>query len=156
MAACDFRVIFGLPLCADSGCGLVYARQDPSAGMAMEAPERRRHKRFDMTSRDCRLALVSNTSAGLGIESCVLINLSYGGMCFRTAQVLQERDECQFLMDLKVPRECLALVRARICWMGPQGGQERMLGAEFLESTLGWVGPEENLRRPWGKRWKVG
>lgn len=110
----------------------------------MDAPERRRHKRFDMTSRESRLALISNTSAGLGIENCVLLNLSYGGMCFRMSGVLQERDECQFLMDLKVPRECLALVRARICWVQAQAGQEKMLGAEFLESTLGWVGPEEN------------
>ncbi len=108
------------------------------------APERRRHKRFDMSSRECRLGLLLETGGGLETENCVLLNLSFGGMCFRSPQSVQEQEECQFLMDLKLPGRRLALVKARICWVQPLETQERMLGAEFLESTLGWLGPEEN------------
>jgi len=107
-------------------------------------PERRRQKRFDMTSRECRLGLLRETSGGLQTENCVLLNLSFGGMCFRTPQSLQELEECQFFIDLKLPGRRLALVKARICWVRLLETQERMLGAEFLESTLGWLGPEEN------------
>ena len=110
------------------------------------APDRRHHKRFDMTSKASTLALVRETSRGLEVVNCTLVNLSFGGMCFRAPWPVREREECQFLLDLKLQARRLALVKARICWVkdNDREPENRVSGAVFLESSLGWTGPEES------------
>ena len=108
------------------------------------APDRRHHKRFDMTSKPNTLALVRETNRGLELVNCTLVNLSYGGLCFRAPWPVREQEECQFLLDLKLQTKRLALVKARICWVKDLEPEDHVSGAVFLESTLGWTGPEES------------
>jgi len=107
--------------------------------------ERRRHKRFDMTSRECKLYLIRQAGGALQHEDCTLLNLCYGGMRFRACGPLRPGEECQFLIDLKTPVRGSVFVKARIRWARPfDRHPEQELGAVFVESSKGWLGPEEN------------
>ncbi len=106
--------------------------------------ERRGHKRFDMTEREGKLALVRETAGGVEQEDCTLLNLSYGGMCFRARRLVQEGEQCRFFIDLPSPLRGSLLVKAQIRWVRPFEPESWNSGAEFLESSRGWLGPEEN------------
>ena len=106
-------------------------------------PDRRDHKRFDMGARECRLCWIRESGSGFDLANCTLVNLSYGGMCFRAPTALREQEEHQFLLDLKLHTKRLALVRVRICWVEQKAPAEWVSGAVFTESSMGWTGPEE-------------
>ena len=107
------------------------------------ASERRRHKRFDMTSGGSKLTFVRETSEGLEQENCTLLNLSYSGMCFRACRLMQEGEQCGFLIYLPSPMHGWVLVKALIRWVQVLQTDHCNFGAAFLESSRGWLGPEE-------------
>lgn len=104
--------------------------------------DRRRHRRFDATSVGGRLAVVLQGDAELAVEPCTLVNVSYGGMCFRAPLALEDGSEHRFLLDLKQPFDDMVMVRARVRWADPGESNERTFGAEFIESSKGWLGPD--------------
>jgi hypothetical protein len=109
----------------------------------MTAPDRRRHKRFEITSRERRLALVEDSGSEEEREQCALLNVSYGGISFRASRELQEEAIHQFFIEMPLPIGSV-LVKARICWVLRSDSQGYDLGAEFLESSKGWLGPVED------------
>jgi len=95
-----------------------------------------------MTARGGKLLLVRETEAGLEEEDCTLLNLSYGGMCFRAGRLLQEGEQCGGLVYLPPPLHGWVLVKASIRWIRPLEADCWNLGAVFLESSRGWLGPD--------------
>jgi len=97
-----------------------------------------------MTLEDSTLWLLTETGARLDYEAFTLVNLSFGGMCVRTSARLQKGDERRFMIGLPSPLGSSVAVKARICWESPSGVGKRHLGAEFVESSIGWLGSDEN------------
>jgi hypothetical protein len=114
------------------------------ASAMMTAPDRRRHKRFEITSRERRLALVEDSGSEEEREQCALLNVSYGGISFRASRALQEGAIHKFFIEMPLPIGFSVLVKARICWVRRSDSQGYDLGAEFLESSKGWLGPVED------------
>lgn len=74
---------------------------------------------------------------------CTLRDISFGGFGFESNVFLAEDKTCQFLIDLRVSGLGPTRVKARIRWARP--AEDRyFMGAEFLESSQGWFGPEED------------
>ena len=107
------------------------------------ASDRRRHKRFEITSREHGLALVTDDGSEEEREPWALLNISYGGIRFRAARALQEGAVHRFFIEIPLPIGFAVLVKARICWVRRSDSQGYDLGAEFLESSKGWLGPED-------------
>ena len=61
--------------------------------------ERRHFKRFEMTTRDCRLTLIRRRGGERERQSCILVNLSYAGfrfqgpLAFRNGEMVVEAGE---------------------------------------------------------------
>jgi c-di-GMP-binding flagellar brake protein YcgR len=111
-----------------------------------EAPvaggERRRYPRHLAPGLKCEAAWLGE--AERTDDPVELLNISTGGMCFRTRRPIQEGQ--QVWLELRLPSPMgLALVRCVVRWVQADvlPGAHRV-GVEFLESTKGWVGPEEN------------
>jgi hypothetical protein len=105
--------------------------------------DRRRHRRFATTPTDAAVALVRRTGAALEVDRCRLCNVSYGGMCLSVLQKLREDAEYPFLIGLGAPFHDLVLVKARVLWSAPEEAGGVRLGVEFVESSKGWLGPDE-------------
>jgi hypothetical protein len=106
-------------------------------------PERRRHQRYDMTNLNCKLAWIRPGPNGMA-QSCILLNCSYGGFAFRTNVAVREEEDCHFSIDWQQPCLGVATVRARIRWVQECAAGDYIAGAEFLESSKAWLGPEES------------
>jgi hypothetical protein len=106
--------------------------------------ERRHHKRFDTVCIPGSLSVVGEGQSGLTLHDGVLINLSYGGVCFRTSLPLAKNDIVRCLLDLKDPFNELVFVKARVLWTKRDEHAESLSGAVFLESSKGWFGPEDD------------
>ena len=106
-------------------------------------PDRRRHRRFDMAGHGGKAVLVRRTDDQPELEECALMDLSYGGMRFRTHRPLRVGEAYEFLIGLEEPLMS-AVVNARIRWVEPRAPLDWHLGAEFLESSTGWLGPEDD------------
>jgi hypothetical protein len=78
------------------------------------------------------------------VEECPLVNLSYGGICFRTRSALKQHGTQRLLIDVKAPFQDTARARIRIRWIRPVDSQEITVGAVFVESSKGWLGPEDD------------
>jgi len=115
------------------------------ASAMMQAPDRRRHRRFEITSREHGLALVEDLEGKNEREQCALLNISYGGISFRASRALHEGATRKCFIEMPLPIGFSVLVKARICWIRRSASQGYDLGAEFLESSKGWLGPEEDL-----------
>jgi len=61
-----------------------------------------------------------------------------GGHEFREGEVHS------FLIDMPKPLQGVASVKAQIRWVRPREAHSSELGAMFLESSKGWLGPDEN------------
>lgn len=105
--------------------------------------ERRRSKRFRNDAISANVSLLDREA--LKTEPCTLVNISFGGMCLRTRLNLEPGGEYAFLLDLRAPFNDLVMVKARVSWARAvqQGQQDCVAGAEFTESSKGWLGPEE-------------
>ena len=105
--------------------------------------DRRRHRRFLAGLVDARAAAVELGQSDIQVRACSLSNLSYGGMCFSTDAPLVQGAEQHFLIHLPAPIGDLVLVKARLVWTGIDEAGRQQAGAEFLESSKGWLGPDE-------------
>lgn len=106
------------------------------------AEDRRRFKRFEIASSDPNKPLLLEGSEDM-VKECEVLNLSYGGACFRASTRPEEGAIRQFRIDLASPAGFTVDVKARICWVRHFESQGYFLGAEFLESSKGWLGPED-------------
>lgn len=111
---------------------------------ALVVADRRHHRRFDTHTLAATLAMVRAGSAGVELEPCTLLNLGYGGMSFRLPRAPSKHQNYWFLIDLAEPFDQLVLVRARVCWVRPAGSVASEAGAVFVESSKGWLGPEDD------------
>jgi hypothetical protein len=107
------------------------------------ASDRGRYKRFEIKSRGHGLALVTDSGSKEEREPCALLNVSYGGMRFRASRALQEGAIHRFFIEMPLPIGFAVLVKARMRWVRRSDSQGYELGAEFLESSKGWLGPED-------------
>ena len=103
--------------------------------------DRRRHTRFDMSSAPSQLWFLTAGSDD-SAESCRLLNLSFGGMCFASEHSFEQEKIYPFRIRLAdLDPEAFA-VKAEIRWVEHQDAGW-VMGAEFRESSKGWVGPDE-------------
>src|SRR5437879_2549262 len=106
--------------------------------------ERRRFKRARMTTRDCRLTLISDREGGREREVCTLIDLSYAGLRFHRHRPVGVGELVEFLVEVRSPVQRYGFTRARVRWIRALGFQEYDAGAEFSEESKGLlVGSEE-------------
>ena len=106
--------------------------------------DRRHFRRFDANTLAARLSMIRAGSAGLELLPCTLLNLGYGGMSFRLPWAPTKHGDYRFLIDLAEPFDELVLVRARVCWVRQAGSVDSDAGAVFVESSKGWLGPEDD------------
>jgi hypothetical protein len=76
------------------------------------------------------------------LEACRLLNLSFGGICFSSIHSFEQESVYPFRIKLSDLDPDPFAVQAEIRWRQQQGA-EWVIGAEFRESTKGWVGPDE-------------
>lgn len=107
--------------------------------------DQRRHRRLDAASLSARAAAIVTQSRDLALRPCPLTNLSYGGMCFSTEEPLVVGAEYRFLIDLASPFDDLVLVKARTVWTGIDDAGRHQAGVQFVESSKGWFGPDDEL-----------
>jgi hypothetical protein len=107
------------------------------------ASDRRHHKRLDMTSRDCKLTLLREGRGKQQREQCTLLDLGYGGMRFRSHDRLREGETYRFLIEIS-GLQGEVIVKANIRWALRLESHHCDLGAMFVESSKGWLGPDEN------------
>lgn len=115
--------------------------------------ERRRHKRLQMATRDCRLMIIRPRGHAREREVCTLVDLSYAGLRFRAHPPLAPGEAVELLIDMHSPVQRSGFVKARVRWVRSLGFQECDAGAEFSEESKGLLlGPQEtnppNCRLP--------
>ena len=101
--------------------------------------EKRRHRRFDMTASGSQAALLSWDDGVLQRNYLELLNLSYGGMCFRSNERLDPGAEPYCLLNLQGFIDDVVFVKARVEWQTIMNTGEFLCGASFLESSKGWL-----------------
>jgi PilZ domain-containing protein len=105
-------------------------------------PDERRHfKRFDMTTRDCRLVALRPHRAR---ENCILVDLSYAGLRFRGLRPVAEGELLEFLVQVSSSLNRCGLVRGHVRWVRSLGLRECECGVEFLEDSKGLLSGHEN------------
>lgn len=65
-------------------------------------------------------------------------------MCCLASRPMQEGERCKFIIELRGPLQGSAVVEALVRWVKPAESYVFNLGVAFLESSKGWLGPEEN------------
>ena len=108
--------------------------------------ERRRFKRFDMATRDCRLSLMRVRGGIRQRENCILcilIDLSYSGLRFCAPGLIHEGEVVGFAVSIASPLQRSGFVQGRVCWVRKTGSHEYDCGVELLESSQGLLGPDE-------------
>jgi hypothetical protein len=105
--------------------------------------ERRRFKRFNMTTWDCRLTFLRKRGCLRERENCILVDLSYSGMRFQGFRPIGEGEVLDFLTDIKAPWARSGFLRACVRWVRALGPNECECGVEFLESSKGFLVPNE-------------
>lgn len=121
---------------------------NPGSALAVVPSEdRRRHTRFGADTLQGTVWLVRHSrSAAVQYEPCRLLNLSYGGVGFRSPVPLRKRAVCWALVELTSPFRDTALATIRVCWVRPErSSSEVVAGARFLQTNKGWVGEEEQV-----------
>jgi len=106
--------------------------------------ERRRFKRSDMTTRDCRLTLIRVRVDGRDRENCILVNLSYAGLRFQGLRPIGEGEVLEFLVGLGAGLHRSGFLRARVRWVRALDSHQCDCGVEFLEESKGFLGPDES------------
>jgi hypothetical protein len=121
--------------------------QPATAPVSVPSADRRRHTRFGTETFHGTLWLVRHgRSATVKYEPCQLVNLSYGGVGFRSSLPLRKRAVCWALVELTAPFRDAALATLRVCWVRPVPScAEFVAGARFLQTNKGWVGDEEQV-----------
>ena len=114
---------------------------------AFSVPYERRHfKRFDMTTRDCRLSLMPVQGGKRKRESstlCVLTDLSHSGLRFCAPSLIHKGEVLGFVVSIASPPNRTGFVRGRVCWVHPLDSRAFDCGVELLENSKGLIGPDE-------------
>ena len=105
--------------------------------------ERRRFKRFKMTTRDCRLVLTRARGAQRERENCILVDLSYSGLRFQGLCPNRKGEVLEFLVSIASPLKRAGFLRGRVCWVCPADSQWYDCGVELLVESKGLLGPDE-------------
>ncbi len=108
--------------------------------------ERRLFKRFGMATRDCQLTLIRVRGGRRERETCILVDLSDGGLRFRSFRPVEQGEALEFLVNLGTPFHRSGSVPARVCWVRDLGSHEYDCGAKFLEGSKGLLKPDKELR----------
>jgi hypothetical protein len=108
--------------------------------MAHRGGDRRRNKRFDVVSTGSKLARIERGGRSLTLKDCELVNLSFGGMCFRSTEELEPEGQYDFLILLRAPLQELVFVRSDIRWLHSADSSGWMIGAAIVESSRDWLG----------------
>lgn len=103
--------------------------------------ERRHFKRFDLTTRDCRLTLIRRRSGER--QSCILVNLSYAGLRFQGPISFRNGEMLEFLVTIADPMKRSGFWRGHVSWVCPIDSQRYDCGVEFVEECKGLLGPDE-------------
>ena len=106
--------------------------------------ERRRFKRSDMTTRDCRLTLIRVRDGTRDHENCILGNLSYAGLRFQGLRPIGEGEVLEFVVGLGGGLHRSGFVRARVRWVRAMDSHKCDCGVEFLEESKGLLEPDES------------
>lgn len=117
---------------------------DGKPGRVRVIPDARRYRRADTHAVTARVSITRRGPSGMEVEECPLVNLSYGGICFRTRGALKKHGTHRLLIEIKAPFQGTARTRVRIRWIRPVDSQEIIAGAVFVESNMGWLGPEDD------------
>lgn len=125
---------------------------EPDTAVTM-IPDRRRHRRFDVDLLPSQLWVIERHAAGARLRPCRLINISYSGICFLTDAPVRMRGAYDLLINMPAPFGQVAIARARLIWLRPAEGEDKAAGAEFVRSTTGWLGPEDE-RQPSKDHWR--
>jgi hypothetical protein len=108
--------------------------------------ERRLFKRLHMANHDCRLTLIRVRSGRRERETCILVDLSYGGLRFRAFRPVEEDELLEFLVRLGSPAHRSGSVAARVC---TTDSNEYDCYVEFLEASKGLLEPYEKSLWYW-------
>ncbi len=108
--------------------------------MSYQGSERRRHKRFDLVSTGSMLGRIERGGPSLRLRDCELVNLSFGGMCFRSTEELEPEEQYDFLIDLRAPLKELIFARSSIRWVRSFDSRGWIIGAAIVESNKAWLG----------------
>ena len=113
---------------------------------SLRPQERRRLTRFDMTTRDCRLTLLPANVGRHEPENCILcilIDLSYSGLRFRSPRLIHKDELLEFLVTIASPLDRSGFLRGHVCWVGSVDSQWYDCGVELLPESKGLLGPDE-------------
>ena len=102
--------------------------------------DRRVHRRYDVSGVPCEL-ICSDPAKDRGSRKCRLLNISSGGLGFQTDAAVAAGQDCRFSVNLRFLNLEPAVVTARIRWVRGEGSAYTV-GAEILESSHCWLGPE--------------
>jgi len=108
--------------------------------MTYPGSERRRYKRFDMVPTGSTLARIERGGRFLTLREYTLIDLSFGGMGFRSTEELEPEEQYDFLIDLRAPLKELIFVRSNIRWVRSSESRGWIIGATIVESSRAWLG----------------
>jgi len=104
--------------------------------------ERRRYRRYGPSELHWATTGTWESPHALTGGELRVVNLSYGGICLRTRGPLSPGTSLPLWVVTPLGT---AWVRARVNWVRRLDGGEFLAGAEYLESSKGWFGPEEDL-----------
>jgi|SRR5690349_10878035 PilZ domain-containing protein len=113
--------------------------------------ERRRSRRIDMTTRDCRLMLLRVRGGKPERENAILVNLSYAGLRFHGLRPIGQGEALEFLVDLGARSTPFGYVRARVCWVRPLDSHWCDCGVEFFEESKGLLAVESLPQDEWNR-----
>lgn len=105
-----------------------------------ELGDRRRSRRFRADSLSGSLSMAVGGCKAKRYTRCALVNISYGGMCFRAPHHMEVGSAAEYRIFL-APLPHAVVVTAEVRWTGT-GACNALTGAEFLESSSGWFGPD--------------
>jgi hypothetical protein len=94
-----------------------------------------------MTASGSQAVLVDWIGFQFQQSSLELLNLSYGGMCFRANDDVKPGAVNHYLLNIRgVLDEGMVFVKARVEWSKAAESDGYLCGASFIESSKGWLG----------------
>jgi hypothetical protein len=123
---------------------VIAARKRGAKACSCIVLDRRRSRRLDLEAVHVEAALIdSGPNDGMRLNPCEVLNFSYGGMCLSTERPVEDGDEFRILIHLGRPFSDFVLTKARVVWSDAGDASALRFGVRFLESSTGWLGPED-------------
>ncbi len=121
-----------------------FSTMDPA-----QTNERRRHRRYEAAEIGCRLRWLDEWTENSHEGSIEPRNLSITGISLLSKRRIHIGEQLWLQVILPEPLGTAA-VRCIVRWVREEpGGGSWSAGAEILESTKAWIGPEEDCRGGW-------